>query len=281
VALELSLHTAPDVPLEAEVINPDRLASLDESEISALPVFHGNLQAKVGDFFRISGKGGGEIRLSGDLTAVKQIGAGMAAGRIVIEGNVGMHLGAGISGGEILVQGNAGDWVAPEMSGGRIVIKGNAGHMLGSAYRGARIGMRGGEIIVHGNVGNEAGNAIRNGLIAIGGNCGDFAGVNMLAGTIIVLGRLGIRCGAGMKRGSIISMHRAELLPTFSYAATYQPQFLTLYLLHLRELGLPIGDAQLNGQYQRWSGDALEMNRGEILLLQNAELGESHDDNSN
>jgi formylmethanofuran dehydrogenase subunit C len=109
---------------------------------------------------------------------------------------------------------------------------------------------------------------MRRGLIAIGGNSGDFTGVNMLAGTIIVLGQLGWRSGAGMKRGSIISMDDAQLLPTFTFACTYHPTFLPIYLQHLRSLGLPIDDRQINGTYRRWSGDSVELNRGEILLLE-------------
>lgn len=252
------------------MISPERLAGLSTSEAEMLPVHYGNEKATVGDFFTIGTYDAdpGEIRLEGDLSRVKYIGSGMSQGRIAVEGDVGLHLGTGMTGGEILVNGNAGDWVGPEMSGGRITIKGNAGHMVGSAYRGARVGMQGGEIIVHGNAGNEVGNGMRRGLIVVGGNCGDFAGVNMLAGTIIVLGALGWRCGAGMKRGSIVSMQPAQLLPTFGYAGKYHPVYLRLYLSRLRNLGLAISDAQLNGYYQRWSGDSVEMNRGEILLFQ-------------
>jgi formylmethanofuran dehydrogenase subunit C len=175
-----------------------------------------------------------------------------------------------MSGGEIVVEGNAGDWLGLEMAGGRIVVKGNAGHLVGGAPRGAAIGMRGGEILVFGNAGNEIGNGMRRGLIAIGGDVGDFAGVNAVAGTIVVLGHLGWRAGAGMRRASIITMHPAQLLPTFAYDCTYAPLFLRLYLRHLRGLGMPVGDAQVTGSYQRWSGDNVELNRGEILLLQAA-----------
>jgi formylmethanofuran dehydrogenase subunit C len=268
MTLTLTLHTAPEVPLEAEVLSPHRLAGLTESQVSELPVHHGNQPVTVGDFFRVHGRCNGEVRIIGDLKQVKLIGSGMTDGRIVVDGEVGMHVGIGMSGGEILVEGNASDWVGPDMSGGRIVVKGNAGHMVGSAYRGSSVGIRGGEIIVHGNARNEVGNAMRHGLIAIGGDCGDFAGVNMRAGTIIVLGKLGWRCGAGMKRGSIISMQNAQLLPTFSFACTYHPLFLRIYLLHLRKFALPIDDAQVYGNYQRWSGDSIELNRGEILLFE-------------
>jgi formylmethanofuran dehydrogenase subunit C len=108
---------------------------------------------------------------------------------------------------------------------------------------------------------------MRRGLIAIQGDSGDFTGVNMLAGSIIVLGNLGWRSGAGMKRGTIVTMHEARILPTFSYACTYQPAFLRLYLHHLRQMDFPVEDAHLNGRYRRWSGDAVELNRGEILIF--------------
>ncbi|MGH8575104.1 MAG: formylmethanofuran dehydrogenase subunit C, partial [Gammaproteobacteria bacterium] len=75
------------------------------------------------------------------------------------------------------------------------------------------------------------------------------------------------RCGASMKRGSIVSMQPAPLLPTFGYACRYEPLYLRLYLLHLGRLGMSVGEAHIEGPYRRYSGDAIETNRGEILLL--------------
>ena len=264
--LQLVLHTEPEVPLEASAICPDRLARLSEKQVAGLPAHHGNEHATVGDFFKVRSGSTEGLRIEGDLSRVKHIGAHMTRGRIEIKGDVGVHLGAGMSGGEIHVEGNAADWVGPEMSGGRIVITGNAGHMVGSAYRGSRIGIEGGEIVVHGNVGNETGNTMRRGLIAVGGDSGDFTGVNMLAGSIFVLGKLGMRSGASMKRGSIVSMHTAEMLPTFSYAGENHPLYLRHYLLYLREQRLAIDDDQIRANYHRWSGDSVELNKGEILL---------------
>lgn len=271
MSLDLTLHTAPAVPLEAEVITPTRLAGLSPLETAKLTVVHGNQSAELGEFFRVDGAAGSEVHVSGDLARVKLVGAGMTEGRLVVHGSAGMHLGAGMSGGEILVEGSAGDWVGAEMSGGRIVVRGDAGHMVGAPYRGSRVGMTGGEILVFGNAGNEAGSGMRRGLIALTGDSGDFTGVNMLAGTIAVLGRLGWRPGAGMRRGTIVSMHPAQILPTFSFACTYCPVILRLYLPYLRGLGLPITEAQVQGSYQRWCGDAIELNRGEILLLDTGE----------
>ncbi len=270
MALHLALETAPEVPLEADAVSPDRLAGLSEAEVAKQPVLHGNAQAELGEFFSVTANGGadGELRVEGALGRVKLLGAGMSRGRLTVDGDAGLHLGTGMTGGEIVVTGNAGDWVGPEMSGGRITVHGDAGHAVGSAYRGSQVGMRGGEIVVHGRAGNEIGNGLRGGLVAIGGDAGDFTGVNMLNGTVVVLGELGIRSGAGMRRGTIASMRDAEILPTFTYAGSFEPTFLRLYLLHLRGLGLPVEDVQIAGRYRRWSGDSVELNRGEILLLE-------------
>ena len=268
MSLTLTLTRTPDVPLEADALVPERFEGASAASVAALPVLYGNRRARLGDFFRVEGEGDGELRIVGDCKRVKMIGARMTRGRIVIEGDAGMHLGAGMSGGTIVVHGNVGDSAGAEMLGGLLVVMGNAGHLVGSAIRGGSVGVRGGEIVVHGNVGNETGSAMRRGLIAVGGDAGDFTGVNMLAGTVVVLGKLGWRSGAGMRRGSIISTQSAELLPTFSYACTLRPVMLRLLLAHVRRHGLQVTDEQLAGRYRRWTGDALEMNRGEVLLLE-------------
>lgn len=266
MSLELTLHTRPEVPLEAEVLSPDRLQSLGAAEIEKAPLLHGNAAVPLAEFFRIAGTPGAEIHLHGDLARVKHVGAGMSGGRLVVHGDIGQHLGVGMSGGEILVEGSAGDWVGPEMSGGRIFISGNAGHLVGAAYRGSAVGMLGGEIIVAGRAGNEIGHAQRGGLIAVGGDAGDFTGVNMLAGSIVICGRPGIRTGASMKRGSIVCLSAADILPTFSYDCSYRPTWMRLILQHLAQRGLSIDDACIRGEYERWSGDSIELNRGEILI---------------
>jgi formylmethanofuran dehydrogenase subunit C len=268
MSLNLILHTLPEVPLEAALLRPDTITGMNESAIAGIKVMHGNQPACVGDFFKVTGKANGEMHLEGDLARIKHLGANMTSGQMIIHGNAGVHLGTGMSGGEIIVDGDAADWVGPEMSGGRIIVKGSAGHLVGSAYRGSTKGMLGGEIIIHGNVKNETGHAMRNGLIIVGGNSGDFTGVNMLAGTIVVLGEMGIRSGAGMKRGTIVSMHQAEMLPTFSYSCLYHPTYLGMLLQHVAKTGLKISNQHLQGQYQRWCGDSVEFNRGEILIYQ-------------
>mgnify|MGYP001299413452 CR=1 FL=1 len=272
MAIQLKLHTKPDVPVEAFNINTNIFAKLSNTKISSLLVMHGNVKAEIGDFFKVSGKQNNKIVLTGNLKNIKHVGTAMSHGEILIKGNIGSHVGAEMSGGKIVVEGNAADWVAPGISGGQIIVKGNAGHCIGTAYRGAHIGITGGEIVIHGNAKNEVGGGMRNGVIAVGGSCGDFAGVNMKAGSIFLLGETGIRAGAGMERGTIAMMRQPELLPTFSYDCVYRPIYLRIYLMYLKNLGLKIEDKKIVGNYMRWSGDSVELNRGEILVFTPPEI---------
>jgi formylmethanofuran dehydrogenase subunit C len=266
--LTLTLREPPTVPLETEGLTADRLARLRRGEIEALTVWHGNRRARLGDFFTVSGNGDEELRVEGDLRRVKFLGAGMTAGRLIVAGAAGMHTGADMRGGELVVEADVGDFAGVGMRGGRLAVKGSAGHHLGGAYPGERAGMRGGEIIVHGDAGDHVGAGLRRGLIAVAGRMGGAVGLRMLAGTIVAVGGLGATPGAAMRRGTIVAMSQVTLLPTFAFACSYRPSFLRLYLGHLRGLGLPLTDEQIEGRYARWSGDGLELRRGEILILE-------------
>ena len=268
--LTLTLTQSVEIPLEVDNIQISQLKEKSCDEINDILIQQGNRQEKLGSFFDVNGscREDDEICWKGDCSKVKLIGAGMSAGRMRIEGNVGMHLGAEMTGGEILVSGNATDWVGAEMKGGLIHIKGDAGHLVGAVYRGGRKGMTGGTILIEGNVGNEVGNAMRRGLIVVGKRCGDAAGFHMIAGSIFLFGETGIRCGAGMRRGTIInfsSSDRLELLPTFQYACKYKPSFLPFYLKQLQQKGFPVPSDCFGGTFERHLGDFLELGKGEIL----------------
>jgi formylmethanofuran dehydrogenase subunit C len=77
-----------------------------------------------------------------------------------------------------------------------------------------------------------------------------------------------IRTGAWMMRGTIVSMKPLRLLPTFSYACTYQPQFMQLYAKHLHSLRFVIPHDDIAGSFQRYSGDTSVPGKGEILIWQ-------------
>jgi formylmethanofuran dehydrogenase subunit C len=267
--LQLTYTGTTTIPIEAECITPDQLAGKTAVEIAALPVQHGNAPAPLGEFFRVEGDAGDrDVVLEGDCSRVKWVGAGMASGRLTVEGPLGMHAGAEMSGGSLDIKGNAGDWVGAEMRGGTIRVRGDAGHLVGAGYRGSPVGMHGGAILVDGKAGNEVGGCMRRGFIAVGGDVGDFAGVSMIAGTLLVFGKLGGRAGAGMKRGTVaVFGDKPQLLPTFRFDCVYRPSFLRLYLRRLRELGFPVAEDFLHGAYRRYSGDLVSLGKGEVLVL--------------
>ena len=260
-----------ETPLEVEGLSPDVLCGLAHADILALPVYLGNRQRRLGDFFDVEGEMSASLDLHGDLSLVKWIGKGMTQGSIVIHGNAGMHLGSAMSGGTIAVDGNTADWLGAEMSGGLIRVAGNAGGQIGAAYRGSTIGMRGGEILVGGDAGIEVGMRMLRGLITVRGRVGDFAGLQMKGGTLFLLGGAGVRSGAWMARGTIVAHQPLKLLPTFLYACTYEPTFLRVYAAHLEKRGVPAAELGQGGSYRRYTGDTCWLGKGEILIREAAD----------
>jgi len=254
------------VPLEAEVLVPDVLASLKNSEVRALPLFLGKRQRRVDDFFEVDGDGSKDMEIRGDAGRVKWIGKEMTRGRISIIGNAGMHLGAYMKGGAIEVTGDASDWVGGEMRGGLIRVRGNAGGQIGAAYRGSLAGMNGGTILVEGSAGTEVGMRMKRGIIAVRGPVRDFAGLQMKGGTIVLMSGAEMRTGAWMQRGTIISLVPVTLLPTFSAACEYNPVFVILYAKRLQSFGFSIPYLSGDGSYQRFVGDSAVPGKGEVLI---------------
>jgi hypothetical protein len=93
----------------------------------------------------------------------------------------------------------------------------------------------------------------------------------MLAGTVIALRGVGAEAGIGNKRGSLVSGRPLEPLPGYAFATRFRPPALGLQLLRARELGLTMDDALLRGSWARWSGDRIELGRGEILIFDEEE----------
>jgi formylmethanofuran dehydrogenase subunit C len=264
----LTPRQTPHVPLEAEGLTPDVLATLSHDEVRGLPVVLGKRQYRLDDFFDVEGPGSEDVEIRGDVGRVKWIGRGMTRGRITITGNAGMHLGAYVKGGTITVGGSASDWVGAEMRGGLIHVRGDAGGQIGAAYRGSRSGMNGGTILVGGTAGLEVGMRMRRGVIAVRGRVRDFAGLQMKGGTIVLLGGAEIRTGAWMARGTIVSLAPLRLLPTFAYACAYNPAFLRVYARYLRPFGFDLPLEATAGAYRRYTGDTSVPGKGEILIWQ-------------
>ncbi|MGL4463062.1 MAG: formylmethanofuran dehydrogenase subunit C [Planctomycetia bacterium] len=278
--LELAARPSKDaLSIEAAVVAPDLLRGKSAGEIERLPILIGSTDGVLAEVCTVRGEIGGDddVRLTGDWSRVKRLGARMASGRLIVESSVGMHAGAGMTGGELIVHGGVDDWAGAEMTGGRLVVQGDAGGGLGGVYPGGTIGMRGGEILVDGSAGDEVGAALSRGLIAVGGRCGAYAGLGMLSGTLLLFGSVGATCGLGMKRGSIALLaadsdepQPSYLPPTFAYSCRYGAEFVQMYLRTIAGRGFaPAKEAVANlggGKFRRYCGDLVEFGKGELLV---------------
>ncbi|MFA6808407.1 MAG: hypothetical protein WCR27_05390, partial [Eubacteriales bacterium] len=93
-------------------------------------------------------------------------------------------------------------------------------------------------------------------------------GYKMLAGTILVVGDAGTRIGTNMLRGTIILFKSPKLMPIFYYNCYYQPAFWGLLYKDLQFKGFDISDSYKNVFFKRFSSDANEGARGEVLICQ-------------
>ncbi|NLI91663.1 MAG: formylmethanofuran dehydrogenase subunit C [Peptococcaceae bacterium] len=276
--ITLRLKEQPSIPIEAESIIPENLSGKSLAEINSLPLWCGNRQEKVEDYFtvEISELDGDSLPadsmpkmvLQGNLSRFKRLGQGMSAGEMEIQGSAGFHAGALMRGGTLVIKGNAQDWLGAQMEGGQISVEGSAGNFVGAAYRGRTQGMSGGTILIKGNAGQMVGSKMRRGLIAVGGDCGDVLGYKMLAGTILVAGRTGIRVGANMERGTVILLNPSDLLPSFYFNCCYQPEFWRLLYKELQSKGFNLNQSLKATLFKHYSGDGNEGAKGEVLICQ-------------
>jgi len=245
-------------PIEAKNISPDIFAKKSSKEIAALQMWEGNRKRFLGDLFNIKNDSSSPseeltIKIEGDASKLRNIGAGMSMGRIVVDGDAGMHLGEEMSGGVITVAGNAGSWAGSKMKGGTIEIKGNAGDYIGASYRGSTQGMSGGKINIHGNAGYEVGCFMRNGLIKILGDVGLFAGIHMSNGTIFVQGNSEGRAGAQMINGKIV-------------VAGYIPSVMPTFTIDSIKPKVKVDGEKIEGPFYRFIGDLADNGKGKLLV---------------
>jgi formylmethanofuran dehydrogenase subunit C len=262
----LTLRAPLEESIDAASIAPDRFASLSEREISSLPVWSGRRQRALGDYFVVAGGRSARVRVVGDVRHVGNIGAAMAGGDLVVDGDAGANVGLAMTGGDIHVLGSAGHDAGVGMSGGSLRIRGNVGDRVGAALPGAALGMTGGEIVVEGSAGSDAGARMRRGLLFVGGDVGDRVARAIVAGTVIVTGTVGAEPALGSKRGTLVAGGGITVPATYRYACDYQPPHVRLALTYLgRRYGLSIHPRLIDGRYSRYCGDAGTVAKGEIL----------------
>ncbi|MFH0968162.1 MAG: formylmethanofuran dehydrogenase subunit C [Methanobacteriota archaeon] len=216
VTLTTKPRAKPFLPVEAEVIVPENFIGTHD-----LFVYEGNKKRRLEDLFSIRKDGNVNspekvlVSLRGDTSRVKRVGEYMSSGRIIIEGDIGMHCGNFMRGGDIEIQGNADGWLGREMRGGSILCHGNAGNYCAAGYRGEKRGMRGGFIEVLGNAGDYLAENLTGGEVHVHGNTGMFPGVEMRGGLLTIDGDAWMP-GANMTKGTCIVRGRVhDMLPTF------------------------------------------------------------------
>ncbi|MCU0631447.1 MAG: formylmethanofuran dehydrogenase subunit C [Methanolinea sp.] len=216
VILKTRPREKPRIPIEAEEIIPQNFLRKND-----MKVFEGNKERTLEDLFFVTIEGPAvspdqvEVVLTGNTGMIKRVGEYMNAGRIIIEGDIGMHCGNFMSAGEIIIRGNADAWLGREMRGGRILCEGNASHYCAAGYRGEKRGMRGGIMEVKGNAGDFTAEYLSGGDVIIHGNCGDLPGVEMRGGTLVIGGECARPCG-NMTGGTCMVFGKAQrVLPTF------------------------------------------------------------------
>lgn len=258
----LTLRGEPPERLDLGGVNPAALARMGPREIAHLPVGTTRFRLTVGDCFDVAFGGPDRLVIRGGSARLDRTGAGLGAGSIIVEGDVGQRLAEGMTGGEIAVHGSAGPFAATAASGGRITVHGDAGASAGGTLHGAMAGLTGATLIIRGRAGDRLGDSMRSGLILVA-NAGDHAGCRAVAGTIVA-GSLGAHPGYGMKRGTILAGTTGDLLPTFVRTGR-QALVITRILARMIE-DLAPGTAEFAaGPLERWAGDLATVGKGEIL----------------
>ena len=264
VTLTLTLRAEPDVPLDAEVLTPDRLAGAQDIGRAA-----GVARQRARAARRVlRGLGSGDdVRFEGDLRRVRYVGAGMT-----IRGGHGRRRcrgprGAAMGGGALPSTVTPATGPAPGCDGGTLVVRGSAGsparrrparRASGHARRRDRR---------PGDAGERAGEGLRRGLIAIGGRAGRGRGVAH-AGRDDRRARRARPRRARACAAARSSRWRRAAAATFAFSCLYRPESCALPAPAARARARRL--RELDGRYARWCGDGLELRRGEILILEDA-----------
>lgn len=266
-ALTFTLKKTLQHSINCVALTPDNLANKSLAEIASTPMQYGKTKLRADDVFEIAGIDTQNIHFKNTSNKLDYLGANMASGMMVIDGDVGAYLGFGLKQGEIWCQGNTEAFAACNMLGGLLKIDGNTGDFLSGSSAGLRKGMRGGTVIIKGNAADRVGDQMRRGLILIEGSVGDYCGSRMIAGTIGVLGSVGKYAGFNMQRGTLLLTKSAQLHATIQDCGMHTLPFLSLMFKSFIPYNTKFSGIKTQ-RVQRFVGDTACNGNGEILLLQ-------------
>jgi formylmethanofuran dehydrogenase subunit C len=267
----LVLRRTPPLRVDARTLQPALLCTLDREAVLRLPLPHGRDSVPLGEWFDVNSEARDDtvpaLRLEGDLSRFDCIGAGMAAGDLVVQGAVGDCAGMGMAGGTLRVEGSARDLAGCAMSDGTLEVMGDVNDFAAGALPGAMEGMSGGTLVVHGRAGARLADRMRRGTVVVHGDVGAFLASRMVAGTVAVGGRCGAHAGWGMRRGSIIFTGEAPAPPaTF---VSVDSDVAVAWQLLARDLARFGGACKgLDRRpVKRWVGDLAVEGKGEWLVV--------------
>lgn len=266
----LVLRRQPALRVDARSLVPAALATMGRDDVLRLALPHGHDRVPLGEWFDVTSQAADEgvprLRLEGELSRFDGIGAGLAAGAIEVQGDVGDCAGLGMSGGELRVEGTARDLAGCAMSGGWLEVRGDVRDFAASALPGDMDGMKGGTLVVHGRAGARLADRMRRGTVIVHGDAGDFLASRMVAGTVGIGGRCGAQAAWGMRRGSIVFAGEAPQPPaTFVPVPSDAP---VIWQLLARDLACHGGSFEglPRRNIMRWAGDLAVQGQGEWLL---------------
>ncbi len=241
---------------------------MSASAAAKIMVTVGNRRMRLGKVSDISGDSADDLVLAGVNERCINIGQGMTAGRLTVQGDVGDNFGREMKGGELTLAGNAGDKVGSGMRGGIIRISGNAGDSVGGPVPGATKGMNEGVILIRGNAGACLGERMRRGLIVVDGNTGSHSGDRMIAGTIMICGQPGAELGAGMRRGTLLLPRHPTRMPRhLADCGEFELAFVPLLADWISSLSPRHGRLTKSfSRARRYCGDLAYGGNGEVLV---------------
>ena len=265
-ALTLALRAAPTQRLDLSPLTPAGLAGKSASDISAIELQTTRERVTVGDSFRVRPGDAATIVFEGGSERFDCVGAALAAGEIMVDGEVGTQAGRLMSGGRVTIRGDAGPFAGSRMIGGVLEISGAAGDRLAGPLAGETVGMTGGLLHVLGDAGARAADRLRRGVVLIEGRAGAHAGSRMIAGTLAIGGEAGELPGYLMDRGTILLGSGARLLsPSFGDCGEHD--LVAAWLIADFVAGASAKLARLfRRRLRRFAGDLAALGKGEILL---------------
>jgi formylmethanofuran dehydrogenase subunit C len=266
-ALTFALRAPPPQRLDLSSLTPDALAGKSASDISAIGLETTRERVTVGDVFRVRMGDAATVVFEGGSERFDRVGAALATGTILVEGEVGAEAGRLMSGGRLTIRGDAGPFAGSRMAGGVLDIAGAAGDRLAGPLAGETVGMTGGLLHVLGDAGARAADRLRRGVVLIEGRAGAYAGSRMIAGTLAIGGEAGDLPGYLMDRGTILLGRGATLLsPSFGDCGQHDLVAARLIADFVASASAKLARL-FRRRLRRLAGDLAALGKGEILLV--------------